>query len=202
MAYVGKPNVAAHVHEQADITNLTTDIANVTIGQHTIWIPAVAMIPAVTNGPELNSIETATNKVLINTMDFSTAAEEFVQFGIQMPKSWDRATLVAQFIWSHASTATNFGVVWGIEGLSLSDGNVFETAWGSEVVIADIGGSTDTAYITSETAGITLAGSPAVEDYSMFRITRVVGNVNDTLGIDARLHGIKLHYTTNTDTDD
>lgn len=172
------------------------------LGKHTIFVPAGAMTPATTNGAARGSGETATNKVMRSTLDFDASVEEFAQFGVQMPRGWDESTLIAQFIWSHLSTATNFGVVWGVEAVAFADGDALDAAWGTEVATADIGGTTDDIFISPESAAITVAGSPGNEEYVMFRITRVVGNASDTMAVDARLHGVKIHYTTNAATDD
>lgn len=171
-------------------------------GQHTIFVPAGAMTPATTNGAARGTGESTTNKVMRSTLDFDASTEEFAQFFVQMPKSWNESTVVAQFIWSHGSTTTNFGVVWGVEALALANDDSLDTAWGTEVAVADTGGTTDDIYISDESSAITVAGSPGDEEFVLFRITRVVGNGSDTMAVDARLHGVKIHYTTNAATDD
>lgn len=171
-------------------------------GQHTFFVPAGAMTPASTNGAARSTAETTTHKVMRSTLDFDASTEEFAQFFVQMPKSWNEGTLVAQFIWSHPSTSTNFGVVWGIEAVALADDDALDTAWGTEIATTDTGGTTDDIYITAESSAITVAGSPGNEEFVLFRVTRVVGNGSDTMAVDARLHGVKIHYTTNAATDD
>lgn len=172
------------------------------VGQHTIWVPAPAMIPASTNGAAEGTAETTTNKVMVKTRDFDATTEEFTQFMIQMPKSWDEGTLIFQFIWTHGSTTTNFGVVWGIEAVAFANDDALDTAWGTEVATADTGGTTDDVYISPESTDVTVAGTPGAEELVAFRITRVVGNASDTMAVDAKLIGVKVHYTTNAGTDD
>lgn len=175
---------------------------NLTQGQHTIWVPAGSMVSNTTSGAASGTAETSTNDVMVRTLDFDASAEEFAQFMIQMPKSWDESTLIAQFIWTHGATATNFGVVWGIEGQAFADSDALDSSWGTEVATADTGGTTDDVYISPESTAVTVGGSPSAEELVAFRITRVVGNGSDTLAVDAKLIGVKLHYTTNDDTDD
>lgn len=193
-------SAASNASKKVTVAALKTAVAP--IGQQTIFVPAGAMTPATTNGAARGSGETSVNKVMRSTLDFDASTEEFAQFGVQMPKGWDESTLIAQFIWSHASTTTNFGVVWGIEAVAFADSDALDTAWGTEVATADTGGTTDDIFISPESTAITVAGSPGNEEYVMFRITRVVGNASDTMAVDARLHGVKIHYTTSAATDD
>ena len=166
-------------------------------GKQTIFIPAGAMKSRTTNGAAAGSVETTTNKVMLESMDFDTATDEFVQFQVQMPKSWDASTVTAQFTWSHPTTTVNFGVRFFIQGLALVDGDAADTAFGTAVGhTADTGGTTDDIYITPETGAITIANSPAKSDYVIFQIYRDVSDAGDTLAVDARLHGVSLFYTT------
>lgn len=190
---------------QAYYANLTTAGATTatikTVGKETIWIPATAMIAATTNGAAAGSVETTTNKVMLKSLDFDTTTQEFAQFSIRMPKSWDEGTVTASFTWSHPSTTTNFGVVWALQAVALSNDDAGDTAFGTEQVIADTGGTTDDIYITSETPAVTIAGTPAAEDWVVFRVKRVPSNGSDTMAVDARLHGVTLYITTNAATD-
>jgi hypothetical protein len=56
--------------------------------------------------------------------------------------------------------------------------------------------------ITAETSAITVAGSPGAEEWVYFEVYRDVSDAGDDLDIDARLHGIKIHYTIDSGTDD
>jgi hypothetical protein len=169
------------------------------IGQHTIVIPAGAMISATTNGAAVGKAETSTHKVMYQTLDFDQTTEEFAHWSINMPKSWDGGTLLMQPIWSHAA-ATSFGVTWGFEAVSLGDGDALDSVWGTEVTSDDTGGTTRDLYLGPEVA-MTVANA-AAEETVFFRITRVVGDVNDDLDADASLHEVRIHYTTDTANDD
>ena len=168
--------------------------ADTPIGQQTIWIPAGAMTARTTSGAESGSVETSTNKVMLQSLDFDTSADEFAQFAIQMPKGWDEGTLVAQCVWSHPSTTTNFGVVFFLQAVAFANSDAGDTAFGTAVSMTDTGGTTNDIYISPESAAITVAGSPAAEEYVIFQVYRDVSNGNDNLAVDARLHGIKIHY--------
>lgn len=172
------------------------------IGQQTIWVPAVAMYSRTTAGAASGTVETTTNDIMLKTMDFDTTTQEFAQFAIQMPKSWNEGTLVCQFIWSHAATTTNFGVVWAIEAVGFGNDDPADTALGTAVQVADTGGTTNDIYITNETAALTVGGTPVPEEYVVFQVKRVPADAADTMAIDARLLGVKIHYTTDTAKDD
>jgi hypothetical protein len=170
-------------------------------GKHTVWIPATAMVSRITNGPSTGTVETSTNKVMLKSLDFDATTAEYAQFSIRMPKSWDEGTVTGAFVWSHAATTTNFGVVWVLQGVAISDADAADAAFGTPQAIADTGGTTNTVYISSETPAITIGGSPAAQDLVVFQIYRSPSDGNDTMAIDARLHGITLFLTTDVNTD-
>ena len=159
------------------------------------------MTARTTNGAASGTAEMSTNKQMFKTLDFDTTTQEFAQFAIHMPKGWNESTVTFQPVWSHASTTTNFGVVWALEGYAFSDDDAGDAAFGTAQTSTDTGGTTNDIYIGPESSAITIGGSPAENDYVIFQIKRNVSDGSDTMAIDARLHGIKLFYTTNAATD-
>jgi adhesin HecA-like repeat protein len=173
------------------------------IGQQTIWVPAGAMTPTTTNGAASGSFETTTNDVMLKYLAFDATTREKAQFGIQMPKSWDESTtIIAQFVWTHPSTTTNFGVSWELAAVAFANDDAADTAFGTLQEIDDTGGTTYDIYISDETPAITVAGSPAAEEYVIFEVTRDPADAGDTMAVDAWLLGVKIHYTTNAAKDD
>lgn len=170
-------------------------------GKQTIWMPAGAMTPRLTNGAAPGLIEMASNLNMVRTLDFDPDTEEFAQFEIHFPKSWNLGTLTFQPVWSHPATVTNFGVVWSLQAVSQSDSDALDVAFGTALTSTDTGGTTNDRYIAPESAAITAGGTPAAGDVVVFQLRRVVGNGSDTLAVDARLHGIRLFFTTNAATD-
>lgn len=159
------------------------------------------MVSRTTNGPSAGTVETTTNKIMIKTLDYDTTTQEFAQFAVRMPKSWNGSTVTFQPVWSHASTTTNFGVVWALEAVSLSDNEAGDTAVGTAQTSTDTGGTTNNIYIGPESSAITIGSSPASQDYVVFQIKRNPADASDTMAIDARLHGITLYITSNASTD-
>jgi hypothetical protein len=170
-------------------------------GLHTIFIPAGAMISRTTNGAAVGTVEMTTNKNMFRTLDFDTTTQEFAQFSIRMPKSWNEGTVTFAPTWSHPSTTTNFGVVWELAGVAISDDDAGDVAFGTAQSSTDTGGTTNDIYVGPASSAITIAGTPAAEDYVMFQIARAPANGSDTMAVDARLHGVTLYYTINAATD-
>jgi hypothetical protein len=189
------------IYDQTNTANRKVLARHIGTGLQTIHIPAAAMTPRTTNGAAPGSGETTTNKLMRRTFDFDAATQEHVQFSVRMPKGWNLGTVTAEFQWSHPSTTTNFGVVWAIRGVALSDAEAYDAAFGTEQTVTDTGGTTDMQYISAATAAMTIAGTPASGDVVVFEIYRVAANGSDTLAVDARLHGVTLLYTTAQNTD-
>lgn len=170
-------------------------------GLQTIFIPASAMISRATNGPSVGSVEMTTNKNMIKSLDFDASTQEFAQFDVWFPKSWNLGTVTFQPKWSHASTTTNFGVTWGLAGVALSDGDDSDVAFGTAQTSVDTGGTTNKKYFGPVSSAITIAGTPAAGDCVQFQINRTVADAGDTMAIDARLEGVRIFFTTNAATD-
>ena len=171
------------------------------VGKESIWVPAGAMSARTTSGAASGSVETTTNKVMLKSLDFDASADEFAQFMVNMPKSWNLSTVTAIFVWSHAATTTNFTVIWGIQGLALSNDDAADTAFGTAVTVTDVGGTTNDIYRSDESGAITIGGTPAASDVVVFQVYRDADAGGDTMAIDARLHGVMLFFTTNANTD-
>ena len=170
------------------------------IGQHTIWVPAGAMEPAVTTAAATsNAVEIGTSLFAARTMDFATGADDFCYFGIQMPKSWDAGALICQFVWSATGTTANT-VLWAIAATSLGNDEVLTTAFPSPTSpAADTNSTTADDLMISAEVSVTVSSSPTAEDYVIFEVSRDVSG--DDLAEDARLHGIKIHYTIDAGSD-
>lgn len=172
------------------------------IGKHTIWVPASAMLSATTSGAAVGQIETTTNKINVAVLDFDDAADEYAHFHVAFPKSWDKGTVSFQAFWTTTATGTT-GVAWALEGIAVSDNEAADAAWGTAVVVTDDAqGATTEILVTAESAAVTIGGTPANSDVCFFRVTRDVSDANDDMTEDARLIGIKLFYTIDTETDD
>lgn len=166
-------------------------------GRQAIWIPAAAMVSRITNGAGQGLTETTTNRINRRTLDFDASTRQFAQFTLRMPKSWDEGVVTAVFEWSHAATTVNFKTAWALQGVAISDQDPGDAAFGTAQQVNDTGGVTDTMYASPESAAVTIAGTPLPEDLVVLQVYRVADDaVNDTLAINARLHGVTLYITT------
>lgn len=168
-------------------------------GLQTIWVPAGAMLSRTTNGPSSAILELATNKNMIKTLDFDAATQEFAQFEIAMPKSWNEGTITFQPLWTAASGSG--GVVWALQAIATSDDDPLDVAFGTEQTSTDTLLLANDCHIAPVSAAITVGGTPVENDRVQFQIKRNVADASDTLAVDARLLGIRLFYTLNADTD-
>lgn len=167
------------------------------LGKQTIWVPAGAMVPRTTNGAAAGAVELTTNDVMIVSKDFDQTTQEFAQFDIAFPKSWDEGTVTFVPVWSHASGAS-FGVVWSVAAVAIGNDDAGDVAFGTEQTSTDTGGTANDIYVGPESSAITIAGTPAEGDVVVFRVARNVSDGSDDLDADARLHGVKILYTINT----
>jgi hypothetical protein len=176
--------------------------AGSTQGKQSIPIMAAGMRPSVSGGcAALATIASAANQPDIVTLDFDPSTIEYAQFAIPMPKKWNAGTITARFRWSHGATTTNFGVVWALQALAVSDDDAIAQNFGTAQTVTDTGGTTNDLYVTAETSAITIAGTPAKQDTIFVRVYRVATDGSDTLAVDARLHSVELFVTTDADTD-
>ena len=171
-------------------------------GKETIWVPAVAMYPSTTGGapdPETIQITADANRPVLKAIAFDKDSDEYAQFSVAFPKSWNEGTVTFQAFYT-ANTTNTGSVKFMLKGISVSSEDAisqdFGTAQGSAT------GFSGTAYdleVTAESSAITIAGSPAAGDQVFFAIFRDVSG--DTLTADALLTGIKIHYTTDAAND-
>ena len=171
-------------------------VSAIAAGKQTIYIPAQSIVPRATTGAAPGSFQSFNFLTNTLSLDFDSIIQEFGQFQIGMPKSWDEGTVTYDVIWSYSTNTTvNFGVVWSLAGVALSDGNSIDTAFGTAVLVTDTGGATNAVYDSPESSAVTIGNVPAENDLVIFQVSRVTSDVNDTLAVDARLLGIRLYYT-------
>ncbi|TXH54691.1 MAG: hypothetical protein E6Q97_10290 [Desulfurellales bacterium] len=170
------------------------------VGKQTVWVPAGAMVARTTNGAASGTTESTTNKVMNKTLDFDTTTQEFAQFAIAFPKGWNEGTVTFIPYWTAASGSG--GVVWGLAGVALSDDDAIDTAFGTAQTSTDTLITAVDVHVGPESSAITIAGTPAAGDIVYFQVNRTVSDGSDTLGVDAKLIGIKLIYTIDTVIDD
>ena len=185
----------------ADI-NLLLDAGTLKeVGKESIWIPANAIYPSTTNPcADLQQIETTALRPDLKCLDFDTSADEFAQFSIAFPKSWNEGTVTFQPFWT--VTGTNTGtMVWQLGGIAVTSDATINTAFGTLVATTALAhsGTSNDLMVSAESGAVTIAGSPSTDDVCFFQINNDVSASGQT-GV-VRLIGIKLFFTTDAAND-
>ncbi len=189
-----------YVDASIDLAHLSTGASSA--GTKTIWIPAAAMRPTVSNGcAAITDVETTSGRPDMQVLDFDDGSDEHAQFQIAMPKSWNEGTITFNVYWTTTATDTD-GVAWGLQGVAASDNDTIDVVYGTAIVVTDDAlGAAEDLMVTATSSAVTIAGSPAAGDICFFRIFRDVSDANDDMAEDARLIGCKIFYTTDATTD-
>ena len=204
---IGSSTTPAAISIAADGTvNLATAGATVnsavikTAGLETIWVPASAMYPCTTNGcAALAQVETTAQQPELKVLDFDKDTDEFAQFTVAFPKSWNAGDITYRAYWVGIAATT--GVAWTLAGRSVADNAEAVGAFGTAVVVQDDSQGDATEVLISATSGnVTIAGA-ADDTLTFFQISRDVSDGNDDMAGDARLAGIQIFFTTSAATD-
>lgn len=163
-------------------------------GKQTIWVPAGAMVSTTTNGAADGTTELATNDVMLKTKDYDTSTLEKAQFTVAFPKSYDGGTVTFRAYWTAASGSG--GVAISVAARAFSNDDALDTAFGTAVTVTDTLITANDLHDTGESSAITIAGTPADHDLIIFEVSRAVSNGSDTLGVDMKLLGVAVYFTT------
>lgn len=169
-------------------------------GVHMIPIAAAAFVAATTNGATYSASESTTNKVMQIGYSFDPSTEQYVQFAIPMPASWNEGTVTAQFHWYTAGSGTN-AAVWSLQGGAFSDNDTLDTAFGTAVDVTDASNGAGKLNISAATSAITIAGTPSPGDLVIFRARRKAADAADTHTSACILLAVSLFVTINAATD-
>ncbi len=169
-------------------------------GKETIWMPGNAMRPAKTNPcASLTEVDSGGNSGPdLQVLDFDASADEFAQFSVAMPKSWDGGNITYSVYW--IGNASTDACIWNLAVKALGDGEDVNVAFGGIVAVTDNSQSSATEILVSAESGA-IACSGADGDILYFQISRDANNGSDTMSADARLVGVKIFFTTDKTND-
>jgi len=184
----------------ADLNQLDGKVAK-TAGLETIWVPAAAMYPSTTNPcSDLTQVETTALRPDMKVLDFAADADDFAQFSIGFPKSWNEGVIKFQVFWTPSTTNTG-DCIWGLQGVSVADGATIDVAFGTAVTVTDAGiGTVEDQQVSAVSGDVTITNA-AVDTQSYFQIFRDANAGGDTFTGVSRLLGIKLFFTTDAAND-
>ena len=159
------------------------------------------MTPTTSNPcADIAAVETTAGRPDMYVLDFDKDADEFAQFAIAFPKSWNLGTITYQAFWTGIAATT--GVAWGLAGVAMNDNQSIDAAFGTAVGVDDDSqGSATELLVSGESGAVTIAGTPADDDLTYFTIYRDISDGNDDMAGDARFHGVKIFYTTDAAND-
>lgn len=159
------------------------------------FIPAAAFRPRTTNGAAVGSIETATNDVNFDCLDYDQTTEEAAHVIFRMPKQVNEGgNFTAAFGWTSSIASGN--ARWGIRILRLADNSTLDTALSGGAEITDGHNGATKLNITARTANFTISGLTA-EDLCVIEVYRDTSDAADTLAGDARLLWLDLKIPVN-----
>ena len=181
--------------------------ASIHAGTYKVEVPisAASMKGTTTNGagdtdqlPE--SSESSTNKVNTDFIAFDTTTEENAFFIWTIPKGWDGGTITFIYKWTNTGGSSAQTVTIGVKAISLADNDAIDTAFGTEVTLADTFLAQNDVHVSAESNAVTIGGSPTAGDLVCFNVARKTGS--DNLSGDMRLMELILIYTRDTIDDD
>ena len=197
----GETNVDLNLNPKGTGTLKSGSAAVKIAGKETIWVPAQAMYGTTTNGADAQQIETTATRPDLKVLDFDASTNEFAQFAVALPKSYNLGTVTFQFWWSPGNTNTG-NVILGLQGVGVANDDTADIAFGTAVEVTDAGGGAiEDVMVSSESGAITIAGTPADDDLTFFQVFRNASDGSDTFTGDCRLLGIKLFITTDAAND-
>jgi hypothetical protein len=166
-----------------------------------MWVPASAMYGATTNPADAQQVETTAVRPDMKVLDFDPDTDEFAQFSVAFPKSWNEGTVTYQVYWTPSNTDTG-DCIFGLQGVAIGDGDTIDVAYGTAVDVTDAGiGTIEDQQVSAVSSAITIAGSPAVDQQTYFQLYRDANAGGDTFTGDARVLGIKIFFTTDAAND-
>ena len=197
----GETNVDININPKGSGVLKSGSAAVKIAGTETMWIPAAAMYAPTTNPADSALVETTATRPDLKVWDFDASTQQYTQFTVAMPKSWNLGTVTYQVFWSPSTTNTG-NCIFGLQGVAFADGDSIDTAYGTAIEVTDAGiGTVEDQQVSSVSSAMTIAGSPADDEQTYFQLYRKAADGGDTFTGEARVLGIKLFYTTDAAND-
>jgi hypothetical protein len=197
----GETNVGININPKGTGVLRSGTAAVKIAGTETMWVPAAAMYGATTNGADAQQVETTATRPDMKVLDFDAGTNEFAQFSVAFPKSWNEGTITYQVFWTPSNTNTG-NCIFRLSGVSVGDGDTIDVAYGTNQDITDAGiGTVEDQQVSGVSPAVTIAGSPAVDQLCYLQLQRDATAGADTFTGDARVLGIKIFFTTDAAND-
>jgi len=201
LSATGETNVDINLNPKGTGVLKSATAAIKIAGLETMWVPSSAMYGATTNPADAQQVETTAVRPDMKVLDFDAGTDEFAQFSVAFPKSWNEGTVTYQVFWTPSSTNTG-NCIFGLQGVAIGDGDTIDVVYGTAVNITDAGiGTIEDQQVSPVSTAVTIAGSPAVDQQTYFQLFRDANAGTDTFTGDARVLGIKIFFTTDAAND-
>jgi hypothetical protein len=201
LSATGETNVGININPKGTGVLKSASAAIKIAGTETMWIPANALYLPTTNPADAASVETTALRPELKVLDFDASTAQYAQFAIAMPKSWNLGTVTYQVFWSPSTTNTG-NCIFGLQGVSCTEGDTADVAFGTAIEVTDAGiGTVEDVQMSAVSSAMTISGSPADNDQTFFQLYRDAADGSDTFTGEARVLGIKLFYTTDAAND-
>lgn len=115
----------------------TADAAPIKTGVHELCIPAGALIPRTTSGPEYARVEASTYDVNYDTLKFDATTTEYADYLFRLPASYNGGAISAAFAYTHSTGTAAQTLTFGIQGRCLSDSDAIDQAHGTAGEVSD-----------------------------------------------------------------
>ncbi len=196
-----EPNELYFTNEAGNDIRLTNGATGPLLtGLHSIYIPASAMYPNTSFGCSALTQVELSNGPEIKVLDFDTASDEFCQFTISFPKSWNEGTLTYEVYWMGGNTNTG-DVVWQLKGVCFDDSDPVDTIFGTAAnTTAKAHSGTANDINRSVSASACTVKNATTDSITFFQLNRDVSA--DSYNTDARLLGMKIFYTLDAGNDE
>lgn len=160
-----------------------------------IMLSASGGFPSTTNGAaDPVKTEFGGNGINMYFSAFDQSADEYMEWTVWMPDTWDGKNVSFSVCWTAASGTGD--VIWGLQGRAYANDDAIDQAWGSGVTVTDTFIAANDVHFTEKSTDVTLAGTPASGQLVQFRLYRDADVAGDTLNADALLISAKIYYNT------
>ena len=169
-------------------------------GLETMWVPSSAMYATTTNGADSAQVETTAVRPDMKVLDFDASTDQYAQFSVAFPKSWNEGTITYQVYWTPSSTNTA-NCQFGMQAVGCGDGDTIDISFGTPVKLIDAGIGTVEDQQVSVVSGALTVKNVAADTLTYFQFFRDAADGADTFTGEARLLGVKIFYTTDAAND-
>ncbi len=183
---IGTPSAGTIDADNVTISNCAIGAEVTTVLTETVEqsIPAGAFISATTNGAEITSRETTTNKLNYAYAAFDTTTSEIAWVMWASPPNWNAGTIRFKLHWTNTAGLTTETIDFDLGGVKITNDGALDVAVTGASNVTDTWLAQNDNHITAFSSAITIAGTPAAGDLIAFKLSRDVASDNMTGDVD------------------